>query len=79
MATGKLTPGAIFFNFFVGQAVIVRCDLGLVVFQGLFTGFVAQNFVQDRRLGTHAAAFRFLFKISEALRRECKRASLLAC
>lgn len=78
MASGKLTPRTIFLNFFIGQAVVVRRDLGFVVLHYLFMGLLAQDFVEDRRLRFSTAATRLEFEINEALRRERKRTPLLA-
>ena len=73
MASGKLRPGTIFFDFLVGQAVVVGAHLPLIFREFLFTRLFQQQFVEKRRLGSQFPLPRLLFDEGEIFGGQGKR------
>ncbi len=73
MTSGKFSPGSIFLDFGVAQAVVVGGDIGLEQCPLLLQFFLSKKFIQNRRLRISVPPSRFLLQVSESSRgkREC--------
>jgi hypothetical protein len=63
MASGKLTPQSVFFNFGVAQAIVVSSDLSVESGSLSFQVLLPEQFVQNRRLRIGTPPPRLLFQI----------------
>ncbi|HUM05283.1 MAG TPA: hypothetical protein VLT90_07470 [Terriglobales bacterium] len=61
MASGELSPGSLFFNLFLAQAVVVSLDLFLIFGEFLVPHFFQQQLVEKRRLRSQFPLTRLLF------------------
>jgi hypothetical protein len=77
MASGKLSPQSVFFDFGFAQAVVVGADIRFQSCHLSLSLFLLKKFIQNRRLGIGAPPPRFLLQIGETSRRKRKRAPLL--
>lgn len=59
----QLTPSSLFFDFFVGQAVIVGSDLGLNCCQLLFLRFLPKQLIEECRVGSELSLASLFFDV----------------
>src|SRR5208282_879750 len=74
MASGKFSPGSVFLDFGIAQAVVVGGDIGLERRSPLFHALFLKQLVQECGLGAQISPACLLVQVSETIGRESEGA-----